>query len=111
MILFDGQASGRRLVWLPDGVLRWKIRERPDEIPTLFLVFKDRLEKWYMEEAGPGEMKPAMLVAVNRRRQPSGALTTWGESDESGGDVHCREASSAGTVQVEPGNRVEGLAE
>ena len=35
-------------VEVPEGVERWKLKDRPNDWPMIYLKFTDRFEKWYV---------------------------------------------------------------
>ena len=64
----------KRIVWrgainepvdVPAGVLRWRIRCRPDNVPFIFLRYSDRIERWYLGRES-GRVFPLYQSASNR---------------------------------------------
>jgi len=54
-------------VVVPDDVVRWKIRTRPERFAMIFLKFNNRIEEWYL---GQNEdiLSPYIKRSENRSR-------------------------------------------
>ena len=59
-----------QVVNLPPGVLRYRIRERTNDITTIILKFPDRVERRYLRFTAHGDWEPeAYPVGVNTNRE------------------------------------------
>jgi hypothetical protein len=68
-----GSGPIRPIVNLPAGVLKWRIRQRSEEITKVFLRFVDRIEQWDIEDAPEG-WRLTVCVASNSVRIPSSEI-------------------------------------
>jgi hypothetical protein len=64
----------QRIVWggpvnepvdVPAGVLRWRIRCRPNNVPFIFLRYTNRIEQWIVGREN-GRAFPLFFKAANR---------------------------------------------
>lgn len=74
--------EGLRLRCLPDGVVRWKIREQAGEYAVIYLKFVDRVEERVLVRDGPGSMRPSDEVVVqDTERLEFPELCVWDEKE------------------------------